>query len=38
MRFVWVEATPNYVNIDMWSYACDCGASVNNFVAHIEAA
>ena len=34
MRLVWVEPNPNYVNLDLWSYACDCGVSVNNFVAH----
>ena len=34
MRLVWVEPNPNYVNLDMWSYACDCGATAKNFVAH----
>lgn len=38
MRLVWVEPNPNYVNLDMWSYACDCGASLNSFVAHSIAA
>jgi uncharacterized protein (UPF0212 family) len=38
MRLVWVEPNPNYVNLDMWSYACDCGATANNLVAHIAAA
>lgn len=34
MRLVLVEPNPNYVNLDLWSYSCDCGASANNFVAH----
>ena len=38
MSSVWVEPNPNYVNLDMWSYSCDCGASVTNFVAHVETA
>jgi hypothetical protein len=34
MDFVRVEPNPNYMNLDLWSYSCDCGASVNNFIAH----
>jgi hypothetical protein len=33
MRLVEVDANPNYTNIDQWSYACECGERVNNFVA-----
>ena len=37
MRLVVVEPNPNYVNLDMWSYTCDCGETANNLVAHIFA-
>jgi hypothetical protein len=33
MRLVEVDANPNYTNLDQWSYACECGERVDNFVA-----
>src|SRR5262245_30053980 len=34
MRLVRVEANLNYTNLDLWSYVCECGETVNNSVAH----
>ena len=34
MQLVHIQPSPNYVNLDLWSYTCDCGESVDNFVAH----
>ena len=37
MRLRVVTPDPNYVNLDLWSYSCACGASVDNFIAHAPA-